>query len=164
MTSRVKDYTDKKITHSVLSITNCYIIYHARRYECPHCKKTFYENNPFTFETSVCSYCIQCSQRISRLQMQALLMSLEDMAYPLHLLLIFSDKHVHISRRQLPECLALDEVYAFKSHDSDYVCVIMDYLDKKIVDVLPSRRKYNLLNSFMIIVTEEAQESKICLI
>jgi len=49
MTSRVKDYTDKKITHSVLSTTNCYIIYHARRYQCPHCKKTFYENNPFTF-------------------------------------------------------------------------------------------------------------------
>ena len=37
MTSRVKDYTDKKITHSVMTTTNCYIIYHARRYEClPH--------------------------------------------------------------------------------------------------------------------------------
>ena len=40
MTNRVKDYTDKKIIHSVLSITNCYIVYHARRYQCPHCKKT----------------------------------------------------------------------------------------------------------------------------
>lgn len=49
MTSRVKDYTDKKITHSVMTTANCYIIYHARRYQCPHCKKTFYENNPFTF-------------------------------------------------------------------------------------------------------------------
>jgi|GEM_PF-3705217 len=59
MTSRVKDYTDKKITHSVLSITSCYIIY-------------------------------SMFSEISRLQMQPLLMSLEDMAYPLHLLLIFS--------------------------------------------------------------------------
>lgn len=41
MTSRVKDYTDKKITHSVMTTANCYIIYHARRYQCPHCKKTF---------------------------------------------------------------------------------------------------------------------------
>ena len=63
MTSRVKDYTDKKITHSVLSTTNCYIVYHARRYQCPHCKKTFYENNPFTFGGKLCCYCIQCSQR-----------------------------------------------------------------------------------------------------
>ena len=33
MTSRVKDYTDKKITHSVMTTANCYIIYHARRYQ-----------------------------------------------------------------------------------------------------------------------------------
>ena len=49
MTNRVKDYKDKKITHSILTITSCYIIYHARRYQCTHCKKSFYENNPFTF-------------------------------------------------------------------------------------------------------------------
>lgn len=30
MTNRVKDYKDKKITHSILTITSCYIIYHAR--------------------------------------------------------------------------------------------------------------------------------------
>lgn len=70
------------------------------------------------------------------------------------------DRHVNISRRQLPECLALDEVYAFKSHDSDYVCVIVDYLDKKIVDVLPSRRKYDLLNYFMLIPLEERKKVK----
>lgn len=49
MTNRVKDYKDKKITHSILTVTSCYIIYHARRYQCIHCKKAFYENNPFTF-------------------------------------------------------------------------------------------------------------------
>ena len=160
MTSRVKDYTDKKITHSVLSITNCYIIYHARRYECPHCKKTFYENNPFTFG--------------GRLSVATVFNVLRDLKAPnatftdvarrygisaTSVINIF-DKHVHISRRQLPECLALDEVYAFKSHDSDYVCVIMDYLDKKIVDVLPSRRKYALLNYFMLIPLEERKKVK----
>lgn len=127
-----------------MTTTNCYIIYHARRYECPHCKKTFCRKITSTLRKTLCCYCIQCSLEISRLQMQPLLMSLKDMAYP-SVINIF-DKHVHISRRQLPECLALDEVYAFKSHHSDYVCVIMDYLDKKIVDVLPSRRKYDLLN------------------
>ena len=60
----------------------------------------------------------------------------------------------------LPECLALDEVYAFKSHDSNYVCVIVDYLDKKIVDVLPSRRKYDLLNYFTLIPLEERNKVK----
>ena len=99
MTSRVKDYTDKKITHSVLSITNCYIIYHARRYECPHCKKTFYENNPFTFG--------------GRLSVATVFNVLRDLKAPnatftdvarrygisaTSVINIF-DKHVHISRR-----------------------------------------------------------------
>lgn len=160
MTSRVKDYTDKKITHSVLSTTNCYIIYHARRYQCPHCKKTFYENNPFTFG--------------GKLSVATVFNVLRDLKSPnatftdvarrygistTSAINIF-DRHVHISRRQLPECLALDEVYAFKSHDSYYVCVIIDYLDKKIVDVLPSRRKYDLLNYFMLIPLEERKKVK----
>lgn len=36
MTKKIKDYKEKKITHSVLSVTNCYIIYKARRYQCLH--------------------------------------------------------------------------------------------------------------------------------
>ena len=89
MTSRVKDYTDKKITHSVLSITSCYIIYHARRYECPHCKKTFYENNPFTFGGRLSVATVFNVLRDLKSPNATLLMLLEDMAYPLHLLLVF---------------------------------------------------------------------------
>lgn len=33
MTKKIKDYKEKKITHSVLSVINCYIIYKARRYQ-----------------------------------------------------------------------------------------------------------------------------------
>ena len=35
MTSRVKDYTDKKITHSVMTTTNCYIILVLRQEKVP---------------------------------------------------------------------------------------------------------------------------------
>ena len=45
-------------------------------------------------------------------------------------------------------------------HNSNYVCVIVDYLDKKIVDILPSRRKYDLLNYFMLIPPEERNKVK----
>lgn len=90
MTSRVKDYTDKKITHSVLSITSCYIIYHARRYECPHCKKTFYENNPFTFGGRLSVATVFNVLRDLKAPNATFTDALEDTAYPLHLLLIFS--------------------------------------------------------------------------
>ena len=89
MTSRVKDYTDKKITHSVMTTANCYIIYHARRYQCPHCKKTFYENNPFTFGGRLSVATVFNVLRDLKSPNATLLMLLEDMAYPLHLLLVF---------------------------------------------------------------------------
>lgn len=160
MTNRVKDYKDKKITHSILTVTSCYIIYHARRYQCIHCKKAFYENNPFTF-----------GGRLSVVTVSNVLKDLKspnatftDVAkrYDISITTAINlfDRHVHISRRQLPECLALDEVYAFKSHDSDYICVIVDYLDKKIIDVLPSRHKNVLINYFMLIPREEREKVK----
>lgn len=74
------------------------------------------------------------------------------------------DQHVRMSRRPLPSCLAMDEVYAFQSYNSQYVCVLMDYLDKKIIDVLPSRHKDTLMNYFMLIPLEEHEKVKFCLI
>lgn len=49
-TSKVKSYVHKRITHSMLNTEACYIDYQARRYICPACNKTFYEDNPFTFK------------------------------------------------------------------------------------------------------------------
>lgn len=160
MTKKIKDYKEKKITHSVLSVTNCYIIYKSRRYQCLHCKKTFYENNPFTFggKFSV----VTVSNVLKDLKSPNA--TFTDVAKrhnisPTSAINIF-DRHVHISRRPLPECVAFDEVYAFKSYDSDYVCVIVDYLDKKIIDVLPSRHKNVLINYFMIIPRVEREKVK----
>lgn len=56
--------------------------------------------------------------------------------------------------------LPLMKSYAFKSYDSDYVCVIVDYLDKKIIDVLPSRHKNVLINYFMLIPRVEREKVK----
>lgn len=48
-TSTVKDYTTKKIVHSLTTNTPCFILYRARRYKCPTCSKTFYEPNAFSY-------------------------------------------------------------------------------------------------------------------
>lgn len=158
MTNRVKDYKDKKITHSILTVTSCYIIYHARRYQCIHCKKAFYENNPFTFGGWLSVVTVSNVLR----DLKSPNATFTDVArrYDISITTAINlfDRHVHISRIQLPECLVLDEVYAFKSHDSDYIRVIVDYLDKKIIDVLPSRHKNVLINYFMLIPREEREK------
>lgn len=48
-TNKVKGYQLKKIKHSVLNPVPCIIHYRARRYVCPACGKTFYEQNPISF-------------------------------------------------------------------------------------------------------------------
>lgn len=49
----IKNYVTKNITHSVLSDRRCTLRYHARRYVCPVCGKTYYEHNPFVFKSDI---------------------------------------------------------------------------------------------------------------
>lgn len=163
MTQKIKDYSERKIIHSVLSVCDCYIIYRARRYQCPHCKKTFLENNPFAFGSS----------RVSIATVSNILRDLKSpnetftsvaKRYDLSVTTVINifDEHVRISRRPLPECIGIDEVYAFKTHDSQYVCVLVDITNQKIIDILPSRHKHELMNYFSLIPREEREKVRYC--
>lgn len=54
---------------------------------------------------------------------------------------IFDDHIQFPPATALPEVIQLDETYSFRSEDSKYVCMILDYKAQKPVDVLPSRLK-----------------------
>ena len=70
------------------------------------------------------------------------------------------DNHVDIARNKLPEIINFDEVYAFKSEKSKYVCVLLDFKKQIPVDVLPNRKKEYLLNYFQKIPLEERKKVK----
>lgn len=160
-TSRIKGYQYKTINHSILNNTPCTIHYRARRYMCTLCGKTFLENNPF-------------AQKGSKLSVATVYNVLADLKNPA---LTFSyvaskhhisqstvanifDRHINIPRRPLPECICFDETYAFKSERSNYICVLVDYKDKKIIDILPSRRMDTLMDYFFSIPLEERKNVK----
>lgn len=155
-TSKIHSYTNKKITHSILNNIPCFINYRARRYICPECSKTFYEHNPFTAE----------GMKISLTTVYNVLNDLKNanetftaVAKRHHIsttaaAYIF-DRHVSVSRRKLPECICIDEVYAFSSGRSDYVCVLLDFNSQNIIDLLPTRRKHDLINYFTLIPRDE---------
>ena len=156
MTDQVKDYSTKTITHSVLTSHRCMIDYRARRYRCKKCNKTFYELNPFSVAGS----------RISLATVYNILGDLKhpaatfkDVAQRYHISQTTAahifDSFVCMSRRQLPQYLCIDEVYAFKSEKSRYICVLLDFQSQNIVDVLPSRRKQVLLDYFFNIPLSE---------
>ena len=162
MTDQVKDYSTKTITHSVLTSHRCVIDYRARRYRCKKCNKTFYELNPFSVAGS----------RISLATVYNILRDLKhpaatfkDVAQRYHISQTTAahifDSFVCMSRRQLPQYLCIDEVYAFKSEKSRYICVLLDFQSQNIVDVLPSRRKQVLMDYFFNIPLSERKKVKV---
>lgn len=126
---KIYSYITKVITHSVLQEQNCILVYNARRYKCSWCHKTYYEKNPFVFK----------QQRISKKTVMDVLEALKDASAtfsgvarrfnlsPTTVQAIF-DEHVSVPRAtKLPRVLQLDETYSFKSKDSRYVCMLLDY-------------------------------------
>lgn len=161
-TDKVKDYRVKKIRHSIITNTPLMLHYRARRYICPVCGKTFYEHNPFAIE----------GMKISAATVFNCLRDLKSFnetftsvgnRYYLSGTTVASlfDAHVDIPRTKLSEYICIDEVYAFKSKNSQYVCVILDYKTQNIIDLLPSRRKHDLINYFSYIPREERLQVKV---
>lgn len=160
---KIKQYVLKKINHAVLSDRRCTLHYHARRYECPICHKTFYEFNPFVFKGS----------KISTLTVMNVLKDLKNFnetfssvanryhISPTTAASIF-DSHVHMSRLKLSEYISIDECYAFssKEYNSKYVCMILDYMSKSPIDILPTRHKDRLLSYLWDIPKSERDNVK----
>ncbi|MBP3210225.1 MAG: ISL3 family transposase [Oscillospiraceae bacterium] len=157
---KINKYVAKRITHSVLTGMRCVLVYHARRYKCEVCGKTYYEPNPLVFK----------KQKISVQTVSNVLDDLKDPAVtftataarnnisPTTAASIF-DTHVNIPRQRLPGILEIDEVYAFKHKElkSKYVCVMYDFTNKTPVDLLPSRTKKCLSAFFEAIPLEERE-------
>jgi len=160
---QIKGYQVKEINHSVLSDRPCRLYYHARRYRCPLCHRTYYEHNPFVFN----------SMKISTLTVHNVLADLKcqtetftSVARRYHIsqttaASIF-DHHVMMPRLPLPQIMCWDEAYAFhhRGENSKYVFTILDFKTLDPVDILPSRKKQYLISYFMSIPIEERRNVK----
>lgn len=155
----IKDYYIRKIKHSVLNDSRTVLSFRDRRYLCPFCHHTYFAMNPFT----------EKAFRHSSLTTQLILKDLKDpnmtmsaVARRHHVssttIANVFDAHVDIGRRRLPKFLSIDEVYAFRSDKSKYICVLLDYKNKTPVEILPSRTYEDLMRFFSAIPIEERRE------
>ncbi len=154
----IKCYQTRVINHGLLADRKCVIRYRARRYQCPVCKRTWYEHNPFCFK----------SMKISALTVQNVLRDLKKQSEtfasvasryhisPTSAASIF-DQHVKMPRLSLPELMCWDEAYAFfhEGEKSKYVFTILDFKSQVPADILPSRKKEYLTSYFLNIPAEE---------
>lgn len=70
------------------------------------------------------------------------------------------DEHISVSKIPLPEYLSIDEIYAKKLTKYKYCCVLYSSSNKKIIEILNSRRKNYLLDFFLKIPMDERKTVK----
>lgn len=158
----IKGYVNKKLLHSTFTNQKCVINYKARRYKCRLCNKTFYEHNPFAFDgmrlTMNTVYNVLCDLR----KVTETFSSVAERYHlsPTSVVSIF-DNYVDIGRSQFSEVICIDEVYAFKSYQGKYVCVLLDFKTQEIIDLLPSRKKADLYSYLRTIPKKERSKVKL---
>ena len=145
----INEYVKSKITHSITLTRKTYIIFYRRRYKCKVCSKTFYENDPFTDHKS----------RLSKLTIMNILDYLKDFNHSftgasryfntsVNTVINIFDRYVKPRRNKLPKVLCIDEVHIKSNIKYPYACVLFDFHNSKIIDVLKTRRKEYLTRYF----------------
>ena len=139
-----------KIHHPNLIVFNGVIHYLARRYLCCECGKTFFEENPFTFERFRNSYAVINRIMINLSDLDLSFSRIADLNLVSTTTVInYLDSYVSLAKPALPVSLGIDELHSYMSaSDSAYLCILIDNVERHPIDVLRSRSKHNLNKHF----------------
>lgn len=149
MTSKVKDYRLKKLSHQVYKHINTTISYNCRRYVCPYCNKTFNEDSPFglTYTSISTSVLLAILNDLKHYTATYTHIATQYHLSPSTIIKIF-DNHVQINRHRLQKVLNIDEVY-FNCHSKHkYAFMIMGFENNLIIDIVESRKHKELSSYF----------------
>lgn len=148
-TYRIHDYRTRTIGHAILNGLNTTIVYNQRRYFCLDCSRAFPEKNPF----------VSSGKRISKYTVLRVMKELRNPRVTFSMaagnasvsdttaIRIF-DQHAGIHTHPFPRILCIDEVYAVKYRQKVYACVLVDFITNQIYDLLPGRKKHQLIDYF----------------
>lgn len=159
-TSRIHDYRQQIVKHSFFREKLVRLILKKRRYFCPHCGKKFFEHYHFLpryyrcSNTLICNILTQLKLKISFKDIAAKNGVSTNVVYRLLNLLSFSDKP------QLPVVLGIDE-FKGNTGGEKYNLILTDLANGKIVDILPSRKKADIISYFRRYTAEERSKVKV---
>lgn len=161
ITQRVHDYRVRKIKHQYNLGNKTILHYKRRRYLCPMCHKRFPEENSF----------VEKHHKISIHTKKLILkeypnkQSIKDLGNRLnisyHTVMRHVHRHIRPTRAVLPEILSIDEFKNLSEGDGKYSFLMVDPINKKLIDVFPNRRKHNLESYFMRVPKEERNKVRI---
>ena len=156
-TSNVHDYKTRKFKHGNSNGYHILIYYNRRRYLCRSCNKRFPEPNTFIDRYA------KISNQLNHLIINNLKDKLtfkqiaKDNNVSSSTVIRRFDKHFSINKLSLPEVISFDE---FKKSNKNskrgkYALAIADPINKKIIDIIPNRRKYQFDNYLETISFDE---------
>lgn len=144
-TSYIHDYREQVIKDIPLG-RKTYIHLRKRRYVCRHCKKRFYEKNPFLARyhrttTRLVAAVITAFRKLQPAKEIASQYNLSNTTA-----LRYFDL-VKYRCAKLPQVLSIDE-FKGNAGGEKYQCILTDAEKKKIVDILPNRFEEDLIRYF----------------
>ncbi len=149
-------YYHKTIKVSNDALDNCTVILNVQRKKCLICFKSFSDSKIMTPDKTKYSYSV-IRQLLKLLLNPAMTFNQASIltGIPYNTVLRIFDKHVHVKPVYFPEVICIDEVYTpNSSYDSKYSCIFYDFLEYKLIDVLPSRKKAYLANYLTLFPVE----------
>lgn len=157
LTSSIKGYQIKKISHNILMNRDTFIFYNCRRYLCTDCRKSFLEKSPILMDSKskISSYTI--INILNDLKPFNETFSSIARRYNLSVtkVMVIFDAYVQIPRKTLTLALCMDEFYFHRHSKYKYAFMIMDFERKVILDIIESRHFYKLSDYFFHIPMKE---------
>ena len=159
-TARVHDYRWRTITHAAYTAEKGVIRYRRRRYVCDACGKRFPERNAIVGRYERISYYTKLSI-LKHYGSEDSYKRLAERHYVSSSTVIRQgEKHINPKRLRLTEVLSIDEFKNTRKGKGKYACILADPIQKRPLDVLPTRRIHELRNYFSRIPKEERAKVK----
>lgn len=139
----------QNIKHALSDGSYAEIIFHRRKFKCTCCSKIFNETLGDFISAKGISIYLELAILESIKNLTLTYKMIADMYHVSDTFIrdVF-DKHVNVGVLPLPTVLSIDEIYARKLTKTKYCCVLMDPMKNKIIDILYSRRKDELIPYF----------------
>lgn len=157
-TSYVHDYYTQRIKDIPIHFKPTILIYHKRRYACPHCGKKFFEHS------NLVSKYARRTSRLTQLVIHELrnLTSQKDVAKRTNVSTSIISKmlpYLAVSNSSLPRVLCIDE-YKGNAGNFKYQVALINGETHEVVDILECRHKHALCQYFKKFPQEQLDNVK----
>lgn len=155
-TSTIHDYRIQTVKDISAFGKDICLVLRKRRYRCNNCNKRFYESNTFLAKykrmTNRLIFHLINSLRNER--------SFTSIAKENHLSVTTVIRYfdfISYPKAKLSDTLSIDE-FKGNTNGEKYQCIITDPVNKVVLDILPQRYEYYLINYFKVFSKEERQK------